>query len=66
MHAMRDARDLHADLKKTASIELLLQQQVEAEEQQNHVDAADIGVGASLSSAVKSRLHLGRKNSRGN
>ena len=61
---MRDARDLHNDLKKTAALELLHQQQVEADGQQSNIDAADSGLGASLTSAV-SRLQLGRKNSKG-
>ncbi len=64
MHAMRDAKGLHSDLKKTASLELLHQQQVEAEERQSSLAAPDSGLGSSLSSAVKGRF-LGRKNSGG-
>ncbi|KAA6427410.1 MAG: hypothetical protein FRX49_02074 [Trebouxia sp. A1-2] len=64
MHAMRDARGLHSDLKKTASLELLHQQQVEAEERQCSLAAPDSGLGSSHSSAVKGRF-LGRKNSGG-
>ena len=61
MHTMRNAKDLHADLKKTASLELLHQQQVEAEEQQPRIAAAEGGLGA----AVKTRLNLGKKHRRG-
>jgi len=64
MHAMRDARGLHSDLKKTASLELLHQQQVEAEERQSSLAAPDSGLGSNLSAAVKGRF-LGRKNSGG-
>jgi hypothetical protein len=64
MHAMRDAKGLHFDLKKTASLELLHQQQVEAEERQSSLAAPDSGLGSSLSSAVKGRFS-GRKNSGG-
>jgi len=56
MHAMRDARGLHSDLKKTASLELLHQQQVEAEERQSSLAAPDSELRSSLSSAVKGRL----------
>ena len=61
---MRDARDLHNDLKKTAALELLHQQQVDADGQSSNGDASDSGLGASFSTAV-SRLQLGRKNSKG-
>ncbi len=64
MHAMRDARGLHSDLKKTASLELLHQQQVEAEERQSSLAAPDSGLGSNLTTAVKGRF-LGRKNSGG-
>ena len=64
MQAIRDARDLHADLKRTASLELLHQQQVEADGRQNNVQPSDIGLGASFSSAI-SRMQLARKNSKG-
>ena len=64
MHAMRDARGLHSDLKKTASLELLHQQQVEAEERQSSLAAPDSELGSSLGSAMKGRF-LGSKNSGG-
>ena len=63
MHAMRDARGLHSDLKRTASLELLHQRQVEAEEGQSSLAAPDTGLGSDLST-VKSRF-LGRKYSGG-
>lgn len=61
---MRDARGLHSDLKKAASLELLHLQQVEAEEQSGTEMAPDSGLKGSISSAVKGHL-LGRKPSRG-
>ena len=64
LQAMRDARGLHSDLKKTASLELLHLQQVEAEEQGDNETAPDSGLQGSISSAVKGHL-LGRKPSRG-
>ena len=63
--AMRDARDLHADLKRTASLEQLHQQQVEAEEHQSIAEEPGGGLGASLSSAVKQHLNFGRKDNTG-
>ena len=69
MQAMRDARELHADLKRTASLEAMhqqqQQQQLEAEEQQSSVEEAHDGLGASLSSAVKLHLGFGKKGSAG-
>ena len=61
---MRDARGLHSDLKKAASLELLHLQQVEAEEQSATETAPDSGLKGSIGSAVKGHL-LGRKPSRG-
>ena len=65
MEAMRDARELHADLKRTASLEAMHQQQVEAEEQQSVLEETDDDLGASLSSAVKLHLGFGKKGSKG-
>ena len=65
MQAMRDARELHADLKRTASLEAMHQQQLEAEEQQSGVEETHDGLGASLSSAVKLHLRFGKKGSQG-
>ena len=62
---MRDAKDLHADLKRTASSELMHQQQVEAEEQQSIAEEPGGGLEASLSCAVKQRLNFGKKASKG-
>lgn len=65
MQGMRDARELHADLKRTASLEAMHQQQVEAEEQQSVLEETHDGLGASLSSAVKLHLGFGKKGSKG-
>ena len=65
MRAMRDARELHADLKRTASLEAMHQQQVEAEEQQSALEETHDGLGASLGSAVKLHLGFGKKGSNG-
>ena len=65
MQALRDARELHADLKRTASLEAMHQQQVEAEEQQGGQEETHDGLGGSLSSAVKLHLGFGKKGSKG-
>lgn len=65
MQALRDARELHADLKRTASLEAMHQQQVEAEEQQGGLEETHDGRGGSLSSAVKLHLGFGKKGSKG-
>ena len=65
MQAMRDARELHAELKRTASLEAMHQQQVEAEEQHSTVEETHDGLGASLSSAVKLHLGFGKRGSKG-
>lgn len=65
MQAMRDARELHADLKRTASLEAMHQQQVEAEEQQGIPEEPSNGLRGSLSSAVKTHLGFGLKGTKG-
>ena len=65
MQAMRDARELHADLKRAASLEAMQQQQVEAEEQQSIPEEPSSGLRSSLSSAVKTHLGFGKRGNKG-
>ena len=72
MQGMRDAKDLHVDLKRTASLEHMHQQQVEAEEQQTEAEehlsiaeAPSASLRANLSSAVKQHLNFGKQNGKG-
>lgn len=62
---MRDARELHADLKRAASLKVMQQQQVEAEEQQSIPEEPRSGLRGSLSSAVKTHLGFGKHSSKG-
>ncbi|KAL3144950.1 hypothetical protein ABBQ32_003456 [Trebouxia sp. C0010 RCD-2024] len=66
LQAMRDARELHADLKRAASLKVMQQQQVEAEEQQSIPEEPRSGLRGSLSSAVKTHLGFGKHSSKGN
>lgn len=65
MEAMRDAKDLHADLKRTASLEAMHEQQLEAEEQQSIAEEPGVSLSSSLTSAVKHHLNYGKKGSKG-